>query len=202
MDSFGPKPGPFGKTVEGSATVARTPAQLACNLGRRVLLQGFKVVLFNVQGITIICTIKNEIKTITRTHFQMHEPIRGEILEQVLNRLVTKTASPVSHYLGKPQLKSESHCFHGIFFLTVFSSVLADLFSDIVISAPMMLLESSARLTETFDHLSYLPLTTVQGLLKAIQVPENTHIHRHRQTGAGFVPVVHDFFPIHSSASA
>lgn len=44
----------------------------------------------------------------------MHEPIRGEILEQVLNRLVTKTASPVSHYLGKPQLKSESHCFHGI----------------------------------------------------------------------------------------
>ncbi|XP_075870862.1 Fanconi anemia group I protein isoform X2 [Nelusetta ayraudi] len=115
MDSFGPKPGPFGKTVEGSATVARTPAQLACKLGRRVLLQGFK----------------------------MHEPIRGEILEQVLNRLVTKTASPVSHYL--------------------------DLFSDIVISAPMMLLESSARLTETFDHLSYLPLTTVQGLLKAIQ---------------------------------
>lgn len=115
MDSFGPKLGPFGKTVEGSATVARTPAQLACKLGRQVLLQGFK----------------------------MHEPIRGEILEQVLNRLVTKTASPVSHYL--------------------------DLFSDIVISAPMMLLESSARLTETFDHLSYLPLTTVQGLLKAIQ---------------------------------
>lgn len=31
---------------------------------------------------------------------QIHEPIRGEILEQVLNRLVTKTASPVSHYLG------------------------------------------------------------------------------------------------------
>lgn len=32
--------------------------------------------------------------------WQMHEPIRGEILEQVLNRLVTKTASPVNHYLG------------------------------------------------------------------------------------------------------
>lgn len=69
MDSFGPKLGPFGKTVEGSATVARTPAQLACKLGRQVLLQGFKVVLFNVQGITIICINKNEIKTITRTHF-------------------------------------------------------------------------------------------------------------------------------------
>lgn len=50
MDSFGPKPGPFGKTPEGSATVARTPAQLACKLGRQVLLQGFKVVLFNVRG--------------------------------------------------------------------------------------------------------------------------------------------------------
>lgn len=30
----------------------------------------------------------------------MHEPIRVEILEQVLNRLVTKTASPVTHFIG------------------------------------------------------------------------------------------------------
>ncbi|CAN9499146.1 unnamed protein product [Ophioblennius macclurei] len=115
MDTFGPKPGPFGKVAEVSVTVARTPTQLACKLGGQVLLQGFKV----------------------------HEPIRGEILEQVLNRLVTKSASPVSHYL--------------------------ELFSDIVISAPMILLESSSKLTETFDHLSYLPLSTVQGLLKAVQ---------------------------------
>ncbi|XP_059191024.1 Fanconi anemia group I protein [Centropristis striata] len=115
MDTFGPKPGPFGKTTEGAATIARTPAQQACKLGGQVLLQGFK----------------------------MHEPIRGEILEQVLNRLVTKTASPVNHYL--------------------------DLFSDIVVSAPMILLESSSKVTETFDHLSYLPLATVQGLLKAVQ---------------------------------
>ncbi|KAM3609806.1 uncharacterized protein V6R79_020568 [Siganus canaliculatus] len=115
MDAFGPKPGPFGKTTEGSATVARTPSHQACKLGGQVLLQGFKI----------------------------HEPIRGEILEQVLNRLVTKTASPVNHYL--------------------------DLFSDIVVSAPMILLESSSKVTETFDHLSYLPLATVQGLLKAVQ---------------------------------
>ncbi|XP_030586920.1 Fanconi anemia group I protein [Archocentrus centrarchus] len=115
MDAFGPKPGPFGKTTEGSLTVARTPSQQACKLGGQVLLQGFK----------------------------MHEPIRGEILEQVLNRLVTKTASPVNHFL--------------------------DLFSDIVVSAPMILLESSSKVTETFDHLSYLPLATVQGLLKAVQ---------------------------------
>ncbi|XP_070686476.1 Fanconi anemia group I protein [Pempheris klunzingeri] len=115
MDTFGPKPGPFGKTIDGSAAIARTPTQQACKLGGQVLLQGFK----------------------------MHEPIRGEILEQVLNRLVTKTASPVNHYL--------------------------DLFSDIVVSAPMILLESSSKVTETFDHLSYLPLATVQGLLKAVQ---------------------------------
>uniref|UniRef100_A0A3Q2XV84 FA complementation group I n=1 Tax=Hippocampus comes TaxID=109280 RepID=A0A3Q2XV84_HIPCM len=110
MDTFGPKPRPFGKTTEGSAAVARTPSQLACKLGGQVLLQGFK----------------------------MHEAIRGEILEQVLNRLVTKTASPVNHFI-------------------------------IVTSAPMMLLESSSKVTETFDHLSYLPLPTVQGLLKAVQ---------------------------------
>ncbi|XP_008317251.1 Fanconi anemia group I protein isoform X2 [Cynoglossus semilaevis] len=116
MDTFGPKPGPFGKTTDsGSAAVARTPAQQSCKLGCRVLLHGFKI----------------------------HETIRGEILEQVLNRLVTQTASPVNHY--------------------------SDLFADIVTSAPMILLESSSKVTETFDHLSYLPLATVQGLLKAIQ---------------------------------
>ncbi|KAF6735606.1 Fanconi anemia group I protein [Oryzias melastigma] len=115
MDTFGPKPGPFGKTTEGPVGTTRTPTQQSCKLGGQVLLQGFK----------------------------MHEPIRGEILEQVLNRLVTKSASPVSHYL--------------------------DLFSDIVISAPMILLESSSKVIETFDHLSYLPLATVQGLLKAVQ---------------------------------
>uniref|UniRef100_A0A3B4Z0C0 FA complementation group I n=1 Tax=Seriola lalandi dorsalis TaxID=1841481 RepID=A0A3B4Z0C0_SERLL len=45
MDTFGPKPGPFGKTTEGSATVARTPNQQACKLGGQVLLQGFKPLL-------------------------------------------------------------------------------------------------------------------------------------------------------------
>uniref|UniRef100_A0A668AV17 FA complementation group I n=1 Tax=Myripristis murdjan TaxID=586833 RepID=A0A668AV17_9TELE len=115
LDTFGPRPGPFGKASEGSATIAKSPTQQACKLGGRILLEGFKV----------------------------HEPIRGEILEQVLNRLVTKTASPVNHFI--------------------------ELFSDIVVSAPMILLESSSKVTETFDHLSYLPLATVQGLLKAVQ---------------------------------
>lgn len=34
----------------------------------------------------------------------------------------------------------------------------------------MILLESSSKVMETFDNLSYLPLSTVQGLLKAVQV--------------------------------
>ncbi|KAK2834377.1 hypothetical protein Q7C36_015078 [Tachysurus vachellii] len=115
MDLFGPKAGPFGKTIEIPTATAKTPSQLACKLGGQVLLECFK----------------------------MHEPIRGEILEQVLNRLVTKTASPVTHFI--------------------------DLLSNIVISAPMILLESSSKVIETFDQLSFLPLTTVQGLLKAVQ---------------------------------
>lgn len=32
--------------------------------------------------------------------FQVHEPIRSDILEQVLNRVLTKAASPVSHFIG------------------------------------------------------------------------------------------------------
>ncbi|XP_053541973.1 Fanconi anemia group I protein isoform X2 [Ictalurus punctatus] len=115
MDLFGPKAGPFGKTTEIPTATAKTPSQLACKLGGQVLLESFK----------------------------MHEPIRVEILEQVLNRLVTKTASPVTHFI--------------------------DLLSNIVISAPMILLESSSKVLETFDQLSFLPLTTVQGLLKAVQ---------------------------------
>ncbi|XP_043084247.1 Fanconi anemia group I protein isoform X2 [Puntigrus tetrazona] len=115
MDSFGPKAGAFGKVTEATSSTTKTPNQLACRLGGQVLLESFK----------------------------MHEPIRGEILEQVLNRLVTKTASPVTHFIG--------------------------LLSSTVLSAPMILLESSSKVTETFDQLSYLPLSTVQGLLKAVQ---------------------------------
>ncbi|KAL2094144.1 hypothetical protein ACEWY4_011456 [Coilia grayii] len=115
MDSFGPRAGAFGKGTEGPSFSARSPTQLACVLGGQVLLEGFK----------------------------MHEQIRGEILEQVLNRLVTKTASPVTHFI--------------------------DLLSSMVTSAPIILLESSSKVIETFDQLSFLPLSTVEGLLKAVQ---------------------------------
>lgn len=41
-------------------------------------------------GIDFICCLS----------FQVHEPIRSDILEQVLNRVLTKAASPVSHFIG------------------------------------------------------------------------------------------------------
>lgn len=115
---------------------------------------------------------------------KMHEAIRGEILEQVLNQLVIKTASPVSHYLGNTTFRHWSQLSNvpwslikrwRLDFVWHVVFVSSDLFSDIVTSAPMILLESSSKVTETFDNLSYLPLATVQGLLKAVQVPKHTH---------------------------
>lgn len=47
---------------------------------------------------------------------------------------------------------------------------LSDLLSNIIVSAPLVLQNSSSKVTEAFDHLSFLPLDTVQGLLKAVQV--------------------------------
>ncbi|KAG2471095.1 FANCI protein, partial [Polypterus senegalus] len=120
MDSFGPKPGPFGKSESGHS-ILKTPTQQACALGAKILLETFRV----------------------------HEPIRTEILEQVLNRVITKATSPVTHFI--------------------------DLFSDIVVSAPMILLDSSSKVIEAFDQLSYLPISTVQSLLKAVQIQVDIH---------------------------
>lgn len=33
--------------------------------------------------------------------FQAHEIVRSEILQQILNRVVTKATTPVHHYIGK-----------------------------------------------------------------------------------------------------
>ncbi|XP_073509353.1 Fanconi anemia group I protein [Phyllobates terribilis] len=96
------------------ATVG-SPSQQASQLGSRILLETFKV----------------------------HEPIRSVILEEVLNRVVTKATSPTSHFI--------------------------DFFSDIVFATPLLMQNSSSKLIATFDHLFYLPFATVQGLLKALQ---------------------------------
>ncbi|XP_033022355.1 Fanconi anemia group I protein isoform X1 [Lacerta agilis] len=115
MDSYGPKRTLGGKVVETNHGISKTPAQQACKLGTDLLLEAFKV----------------------------HEPIRSEILEQVLNRVITNAGSPISHFL--------------------------DLLSGIILSAPLILQQSSSKVSEAFDHLSFLPLDTVQGLLKAVQ---------------------------------
>ncbi|KAM6119201.1 LOW QUALITY PROTEIN: Fanconi anemia group I protein [Pterocles gutturalis] len=115
MESFEPKKPFGGKAADTSFGLSKMPAQQACRLGASILLETFKV----------------------------HEPIRSDILEQVLNRVLTKAASPVSHFI--------------------------DLLSNIVVSAPLVLQTSSSKVTETFDNLSFLPIDTVQGLLRAVQ---------------------------------
>ncbi|NXS72590.1 FANCI protein, partial [Pandion haliaetus] len=116
MESYEPKKAFGGKAADTSYGLSKMPAQQACRLGASILLETFKVV---------------------------HEPIRSDILEQVLNRVLTKAASPVSHFI--------------------------DLLSNIVVSAPLVLQTSSSKVTETFDNLSFLPIDTVQGLLRAVQ---------------------------------
>ncbi|XP_062357068.1 Fanconi anemia group I protein isoform X3 [Cinclus cinclus] len=115
MESYEPKKPFGGKAADNSYGLSKVPAQQACRLGANILLETFKV----------------------------HEPIRSDILEQVLNRVLTKAASPVSHFI--------------------------DLLSNIVVSAPLVLQTSSSKVTETFDNLSFLPIDTVQGLLRAVQ---------------------------------
>uniref|UniRef100_A0A8C4XLG6 FA complementation group I n=1 Tax=Falco tinnunculus TaxID=100819 RepID=A0A8C4XLG6_FALTI len=121
MESYEPKKLFGGKAADTSYGLSKMPAQQAGRLGASILLETFKV----------------------------HEPIRSDILEQVLNRVLTKAASPVSHYI--------------------------DLLSNIVVSAPLVLQTSSSKVTETFDNLSFLPIDTVQGLLRAVQVQADVH---------------------------
>ncbi|XP_063651410.1 Fanconi anemia group I protein isoform X5 [Pan troglodytes] len=123
MDSYGPKKVLDGKTIETSPSLSRMPNQHACKLGANILLETFKI----------------------------HEMIRQEILEQVLNRVVTRASSPISHFL--------------------------DLLSNIVMYAPLVLQSCSSKVTEAFDYLSFLPLRTVQRLLKAVQVHVDVHSH-------------------------
>ncbi|XP_013422004.1 Fanconi anemia group I protein-like [Lingula anatina] len=114
MDAYGPKSA-FGKMEVKAQCSHVTPSQNACNLGAKMLLETFKA----------------------------HEVVRGEILEEILNRVITKATAPVSHFL--------------------------DLLSATVRSAPQILLESLPKVREAFDYLSFLPASTALGLLKAVQ---------------------------------
>lgn len=88
MDSYGPKlvfgVMPEGLPLEGT----KTPTQLACQLGRKILLKTFKG----------------------------HEVVRHEILDQIFSHIIMRSTAPVSHYLelltdtvhSAPQLLLES----------------------------------------------------------------------------------------------
>nr|DBA31989.1 TPA: hypothetical protein GDO54_007741 [Pyxicephalus adspersus] len=115
MDSYGPKAIPGAKISEMSAGISKSPSQQASQLGSNILHEAFKV----------------------------HEAIRNVILEQVLNRVITKATSPTCHFI--------------------------DLLSDIVYATPLILQNSASKLTAAFDHLFQLPFSTVLGLLKALQ---------------------------------
>ncbi|KAK2176099.1 hypothetical protein NP493_683g02030 [Ridgeia piscesae] len=114
MDTFGPKAA-FGKVVEAVApSGAETPNQKVCHLGSEILLNTFKI----------------------------HDVVRQEIIEQILNRVVTKTTSPVSHFIA--------------------------LLSKTVMSAPQVMLDMQPKVREAFDYLPLLPMATAHGLLSAI----------------------------------
>ena len=53
----------------------------------------------------------NRLLTSHKIIFQVHEVVRGEILEQILNRVVTKATAPVSHIMGM-EIKLLSHLVH------------------------------------------------------------------------------------------
>ena len=73
METYGPKTC-FGKVVDVPAVAGRlTASQQACRLGVRLLQETFK----------------------------SHDVVRGAIMEQLLNHIVTQTTSPVTHYLGQ-----------------------------------------------------------------------------------------------------
>ncbi|XP_038070700.1 Fanconi anemia group I protein-like isoform X2 [Patiria miniata] len=114
MDAFGPKVGPLGKSTEHQAST-NSPNQQACSLGCQVLL----------------------------TTFKAHEMVRPDILEQLLNRIVTKGSAPVSHYIG--------------------------LLANTVNSAPQILLDSLRKVREALDYLAFLSPSSAEGLLRAVQ---------------------------------
>ncbi|XP_031554270.1 Fanconi anemia group I protein-like [Actinia tenebrosa] len=103
------------RVFETHALEHLSPTQQACELGSKVLLNTFKG----------------------------HEMVRAEILEQILNRVVTKATTPVGHFIN--------------------------LLSSTVRSAPHVLLESLPKVKEALDYLSFLPPRTAEGLLKALQ---------------------------------
>ncbi|XP_065187448.1 Fanconi anemia group I protein-like [Sycon ciliatum] len=102
-------------TPKSTGFCADTPQRQTCALGSQVLLETFKV----------------------------HDAVRADILQQILNRIVVKTSSSAEHYL--------------------------DLLTAAAVHSPQTLLDSLPKVREAFDYLSYLPLSSAIGLLRSVQ---------------------------------
>ncbi|XP_071959979.1 Fanconi anemia group I protein-like [Antedon mediterranea] len=114
MESYGPKAA-FGKVPVHEPTAILTPSQKACHLGISILQEIFK----------------------------LQEAARQDVIEQILNHLITSSTHPVHHYLK--------------------------LLSNIIEASPQTALDYQSKVRETFDYLTQLPLDTAKGLLVAIQ---------------------------------
>jgi Fanconi anemia group I protein len=88
------------------------------------------------------CAGRLGVKILLET-FKCQDFVRSEILEQTLNRIVTRGTVPSSHYI--------------------------ELLNGAVASCPRFLIDSLTRVKETFDYLSFLPVSTARGLLQAIE---------------------------------
>lgn len=100
MESFGPR-ATFGKSATHNISTLKpkllTPPQASCLLGIRILQETFRV----------------------------HEPARVEIVERLLNSIVTRATAPVSHYLGNWHCASiKSWCFWYLLMFKGFFSIL------------------------------------------------------------------------------
>ncbi|XP_023237134.1 Fanconi anemia group I protein-like [Centruroides sculpturatus] len=114
MDSFGPK-GTFGKIPDiGVFHTAYTPNENACSLGAEILQETFKI----------------------------HETVREEILQQILNRVITKTSRPVFHYI--------------------------DVIAKTIKAAPQQLLDILRKFREILDYVPFLPYPSAITFLRAL----------------------------------
>ncbi|XP_067128123.1 Fanconi anemia group I protein isoform X2 [Centruroides vittatus] len=114
MDSFGPK-GTFGKIPDiGVFHTAYTPNENASSLGAEILQETFKI----------------------------HETVREEILQQILNRVITKTSRPVFHYI--------------------------DVIAKTIKAAPQQLLDILRKFREILDYVPFLPYPSAITFLRAL----------------------------------
>ncbi|GFS88300.1 fanconi anemia group I protein homolog [Nephila pilipes] len=79
---------------------------------------------------------------ILRDTFKNHRIVRSEVLEQILNHIVTKSQKPVKHYI--------------------------DIFSQIVQSDPLFLMDTLPKIVEILDYIYFIPYQNALDILQAL----------------------------------